>query len=345
MITFDGIVFDGNSAAGQPVHVVYNGRRLIVRRAGGGILSELRPDEVSVKPGLGNTHRVLSFPGGIRCETADRRAVEALERELGMNMGGRFVARLERRWWLAGGCLVGLVAAVAAFIWLGIPLLAEKAAGLVPLEIAEELGRRTVSTLDEQLFEPSGLDPAAAEDIHEIFFEVKDDLGSPAFNYRLEFRCSPMVGANAFALPSGMIVVTDELVETVKERGALMGILAHEITHVENRHAFQSVFQHAGVFLLITILTGDITSISATAATLPTVLIESGYSRKFEKEADLIAGQYLIRKNVGTEAYRNALVQLSGDDGAGVPSFFTSHPGGGDRVAYLRQLEEEEAEQ
>lgn len=342
MIEFDGIVFDGNSAGGQPVRVVYDGGHVTVTGTDG-VVSELRPADVTIKAGLGTTHRILSFPGDVRCETADRDAVAALERELGVNVGGRVVDRLERRWWLAGGCLLGLIAAVTGFVWFGIPLLAEKAARLVPLEIAEELGRQTMSTLDEQLFEPSGLDPAAAEDIREIFFEVRDDLGSPAFDYRLEFRCSPMVGANAFALPSGMIVVTDELVETVTERGALTGILAHEITHVENRHGLRSVFQNAGVFLLITILTGDVTSITATAATLPTVLIESGYSRRFEKEADLIAGQYLIRKKVGTDAYRDALAQLSGDDRAGVPSFFTSHPGGGDRVAYLRQLEAETA--
>src|SRR5690606_15157282 len=56
--------------------------------------------------------------------------------------------------------------------------------------------------------------------------------------YTLDFRRG--LGANAFALPGGAIVVTDGLVEAARAAGlqddAIAGVLAHEIGHVAHRH-------------------------------------------------------------------------------------------------------------
>ena len=50
--------------------------------------------------------------------------------------------------------------------------------------------------------------------------------------YQLEFRHGGYIDANAFALPSGIIVMTDELVELAKSDDELISVLAHEIGHV-----------------------------------------------------------------------------------------------------------------
>ena len=117
-------------------------------------------------------------------------------------------------------------------------------------------------------------------------------LGPDAFTYRLEFRKSPVIGPNAFALPSGTVVMTDELVNLSVDDRELDGILLHEIGHVKERHALRSVIQNAGVFLLIASLSGDLSQISSAAASLPTVLVHSEYSRTFEREADRFAALY-----------------------------------------------------
>ena len=86
------------------------------------------------------------------------------------------------------------------------------------------------------------------------------------------------MGANAFALPNGTIVVTDDLVKLAEHDDELVAVLAHEIGHVVSRHALRRVLQDSGVMLLVAGITGDIVSISSLAAALPTLLIEAKYS-------------------------------------------------------------------
>jgi Zn-dependent protease with chaperone function len=74
------------------------------------------------------------------------------------------------------------------------------------------------------------------------------------------------------------------------------------------------------------------------AATLPTLLVEAGYSRQFEKEADRAAGLYLIRKGLGTADYRNILVRATQDQ-HNIPSLISTHPHTEERVKYLQSLE------
>ncbi|NJL59857.1 MAG: M48 family metallopeptidase [Desulfobacteraceae bacterium] len=202
------------------------------------------------------------------------------------------------------------------------------------------MSQHALTMLDKQFFEPSQLAAERAAQLQTIFEEIHREK-SQKFKYRLEFRKSPHIGANAFALPSGQVLMTDEMVGIAVNDTELRGILAHEIAHVEHRHGIRSVVQNAGVFLVISILVGDITSITSLAATLPTLLVEAGYSRQFEKEADRAAGNYLIRKGLGTADYRNILVRATKDQQS-VPSLISTHPHTEERVKYLQSLETSE---
>jgi Zn-dependent protease with chaperone function len=52
--------------------------------------------------------------------------------------------------------------------------------------------------------------------------------------------------ANAFALPNGRVVVTDELVELLKnDSDALRAVLLHEIGHVQHHHSIRLAAQAA----------------------------------------------------------------------------------------------------
>jgi len=164
---------------------------------------------------------------------------------------------------------------------------------------------------------------------------------SPAFTYRLEFRQGGGLGANALALPSGAIVITDELVALAGDDMEIAAILAHEMTHVEKRHALRSLLQDAGVFLLISILVGDVTSVTSIAASLPTLLVKSGYSRRFESEADEAAGYWLIHKGWGTRPLQDILRRLAiHQKGLAGPSWLSTHPDTNRRIAHLQALEQ-----
>ncbi|MDR2676001.1 MAG: M48 family metallopeptidase [Opitutaceae bacterium] len=110
---------------------------------------------------------------------------------------------------------------------------------------------------------------------------------------RIVFRSAPRIGANAFALPSGDIVLTDDLVHLAAGDDELLAVLAHECGHVEARHAVRSVIQASFLTLLISFAAGDVTAATTIGGALPAFLLENRFSRDFEREADAIAVRHL----------------------------------------------------
>ena len=47
------------------------------------------------------------------------------------------------------------------------------------------------------------------------------------------------------ALPSGVVIVTDDLVALAKDADDVVAVLAHEVGHLEGRHGVRAVIQSA----------------------------------------------------------------------------------------------------
>jgi Zn-dependent protease with chaperone function len=99
------------------------------------------------------------------------------------------------------------------------------------------------------------------------------------------------MGANAFALPDGTIVMLDELVELTKDDNEIIAVLAHERGHVERRHAMRMVLQSSVVGLVLAWYVGDVSGLLATA---PAIIMQAKYSRDMEREADEYAEQTML---------------------------------------------------
>lgn len=339
MIVFSAVYFDGRTSTAHDVTVRCDGIRLSIR--GPSLEGDLRLmlAAVNITAPVGRRRRNLSLPGGGMLETRDLEAVDRLEKLSGQNIGMRGVAVLERHWRLAIMCLAGLVLAAWGVSMYGIPLLAKQASKAIPASVMRPLGEKTLEILDSRFLSPSKLD----EPIRNRLTGINNNLCRELEVHgpcEVVFRESPVFGANAFALPSGTVIMTDEMVALAENDLELTGVMVHELAHIKYRHAARSILQDTGVFLLISILVGDVASITSTAAALPTVLIESGYSRDFEREADTAAGRYLIRTGAGTAPYREMLTRLIKDK-TDVPgfSFLSTHPETLERIERLTQLE------
>jgi Zn-dependent protease with chaperone function len=239
--------------------------------------------------------------------------------------------------------MIGLVLSVWLFTVHGIPWLARYAAFATPPHLLRGISERSLAFLDRALFEPSTLSSERKARLRQQFTQLTDEIGTQA-PYRLVLRRSPKIGANALALPSGLIILTDELVDLASDEREILGVMAHEVAHVEQRHGLRNIYQSAGIFLLLAILAGDVTSINSTAASLPTLLIEMGYSRHFEREADAHAAAYMLAQGWGTTPLQNMLRRLSGDNASLFPSFLTTHPGTPERLEHLETLQREWSE-
>jgi len=339
MIEFKGTYFDGRSSKAYAVSIQSDGQRIRIAGNADGLPLLFPLGKCRLTPPLGRTRRSILLPNGGRCDTADLRAFGKLESLKGDNRILRLVNFFESRWRLVVGCLAGLIACVWMFTAHGIPFAAKKVAYSLPPETMESVSERTLQALDDGFFKPSALSQKKADHLQNIFRQLIADVDS-GFHYRLVLRSSPRAGPNAFALPSGIIVMTDELVKLAENDRELIAILVHETAHVENRHGLRMLFQNTGVFLLISVLAGDVASITSIAATLPTILVESGYSRQFEREADLAAGMILVGKGWGTRPLQTVLQRLSEKQPEfSGPAAMSTHPQTRKRISYLQDLE------
>jgi Zn-dependent protease with chaperone function len=71
--------------------------------------------------------------------------------------------------------------------------------------------------------------------------------------------------------------------------------------------------QNTGVFVIIAVLLGDLAEISSTAASLPTILAQSDYSREFERAADRFAVLYFVQKHWDITPMQDILKRISKD--------------------------------
>lgn len=325
-----GTFYDGRSTEPHDVTIrVDDGGAVQVR--GDGIHLDVAPADVRVSARLADAPRSITFRDGKKCETRDNDAVDALARALGRRRGA-WLHRLESSWRLVLASLLSLVAlAAVAFVW-GIPFAAKHIARHIPDAIAYRLGEGTLDVLDESLFDESEISQEEEERLRLAFATMAEHV--PALPLKLELR--RMGVPNAFALPNGTVVITDELVALAESDDELKAVIAHEIGHVEHRHALRMALESSSMALLVSAYIGDATQISALLTALPTVYMQAGYSRSHETEADLYATELMKSASVDRVHFAAILKKLqdaAGPETAGVVQYLSSHPPTSERVA------------
>ncbi len=324
--------FDGSRSRRHVVRLVFEEADQ-VRLIGAGTDRIYALRDTHITDRLGNTPRAIYLPDGGKCETEANDTIDEVLRRNGPGPGGRWLHALESRLRFAMLALLLSVAVIWGTIEFGIPWLAERVAYAMPVEMQVELGAGTLATLDKLLFEPSQLPSGEQDRLVERFTAMTSTL-QHGEHYRLVFRRSPRGGANAFALPSGTIVVTDELVRLAQDENELLAVMAHEVGHVVHRHGLRHVLQNSAVALLVVTVTGDIASLSALAATVPTLLVEAKYSRAFELEADQYVVDYLRLHGIAPRHFASILRRLQEESGSAESAvgYLSSHPATSERL-------------
>ena len=222
--------------------------------------------------------------------------------------------------------LVGIVLASLLTLIYGVPVLAKYAAMATPPSIEKDLGKQTLDTLDYKklgYFEASKVPLPRQQAIESALRNMCRKTGNCA-DFSLNFRKSDAIGANAFALPGGFVVITDGLVELAKDDDEIIAVLAHELGHVKGRHAFRQTLQGTISGLVIIAITGDVSSI---ASGLPAFMLNMSYTRDLEAEADNYALQSLNTACIPTKSFATILLRLEKSMGAGSPpEMISSHP-------------------
>ncbi len=290
--------------------------------------------QLEVGEATGHGGRMLVLPDGARCEVD---AGPELERFLAVigHRDGR-VARWQARWSVVvGALLVGGVVLVAGYR-VGLPWLAERLARKVPGRWVQVLGTHTLATLDRTVFQPSQLAPERLKHLRTLEAGLRDPAGELP-PHALVLRDCPALGANAFALPGGDVVVTDALADIASD-DELLGALAHELGHLHARHALRQLIQSSAVAAVAAYWFGDV---SGLAAGVSASLLQAKYSRDFEIEADAYAARVLRASGHSTRGLAKLLARLerlsgSADSPPDAAAYLSSHPPTAERIRRLR---------
>ena len=337
MITIKAIYYDGRSSAQIPVSVLFDATGAVVIQ--GEILSvNTSLDKLTISARLGNTHRSLFLPDGSKLETDDNDAIDRICHEHAKNPWHAVLHKLEQHWLYVLSSIIIAVGFIWAGIEFGVPVAARWTAKAVPLNVEQSVGEQALASLDHWLFTKSEIDESEQRHLQQRFKQLVPKTASP-YHYRLLLRDSNKMGANAMALPGGIVIVTDDLVELSENDDQIMAALAHEIGHVEYQHGIRSILQDSLTAILMIGLLGDVSSISSLSATLPTVLVESRYSRQFEQEADRYAVELLQKQDITPEQLIRILTLLEQSHGAGFEfDYLSSHPAMDKRIAVIQSL-------
>ncbi|HEU5136637.1 MAG TPA: M48 family metallopeptidase [Steroidobacteraceae bacterium] len=339
-----GRYFDGRTSAGVEARLEFGADgKVHVYGTAEPIVAPLA--EIGISERVGNITRRITFPGGGVFETQDNDAVDRARESFGMRGGSALVHWLESRWQVAVGSLVAVVLVSIAFVQWGVPAAANWAAEVMPADVDRAIGAGSLDVLDRVAFEPSGLPKKRQQELRGRFVTMTKPLDD-GHVYQLEFRHGGHIGANAFALPSGIIVMTDELVELAKTDDEIVSVLAHEIGHVRGRHALRHLLQAAGISSLAFALLGDVSTISGVLSAAP-ALLHAKNSRDFEREADAFAKQWLRENGIAESSFDSMLCRLNDSHGGGEEDddfdYFSSHPATSERAQCSREEEPEAA--
>ena len=257
-----------------------------------------------------------------------------------LSHSSRLPERLERYWPIS---LMAIVI-IPMFFWVMvvhvIPAGARLSVAYVPDSVSHEMGEQTLRVLDEVWFSPSELSFDTRQQVTLQWRQVLLQLNmNPGF-YQLDFRAAD-IGANAFALPDGRVIVTDDLIRLMEGYDdELTAILLHEIGHVQHQHGMQLVAQTTATSLLFVMMLGDLDGAADVLLGAGLGLSQNAFSRDMEREADAFALEKLHQLAISPMAFARAmrlLMESHGVDDTGAESqeilrYIGTHPGMQERI-------------
>jgi Zn-dependent protease with chaperone function len=321
--------FDGRSTRVRVVRLEAAGEYLSI--TGEDIDRRVPFSDVKVDERLGRAPRRLRLADESFCVVSDLHALDTMLASMAHRDG--WVDRIQRR---ARFVLMSLAACavlgVIAYKW-GLPWAAGLGAAHLPAGISVKISAQALEILDGKILLPSRISEDRQRTINAKFHALRLPEGGTA-KAALLFRRSPQLGANAFTLPDGRIMVLDDLIAIIGDDRQILATLAHEAGHGHGNHGMRMLLQNSLVGAFLAFYVGDISGLLAIA---PATLMQARYSREFEAQADDYAAAILRLNGMSPGLLADALDKLakSHREAAGA-GYLSSHPATDARMRHLR---------
>lgn len=295
----------------------------------------------------GPVERIEQIPGGpVQVHLPDSWLFEADTaddlRHLPGRRSGERLSRFEA--WHPRLILVAiscLLAAIAIWRW-GLDILVALALAVTPDAPVRAIDFTNVAVIDRSLADETQVSLQRQQEVQAIFDALlRHAPAAPWGEYRLLFRDIPAVGPNAFALPGGTIVVTDQLLDRFDDKDVIAGVLGHEIAHVSERHVLDQLYRAGTGYLLVTLIAGDPGPFLEDALREGNALFSLSYSRGHEAEADRLGIATASAAGYDAAALAEFFEVIEAEFGDAGPGWLSTHPALDDRIDRIRRLAKE----
>jgi Zn-dependent protease with chaperone function len=168
------------------------------------------------------------------------------------------------------------------------------------------------------------------------------ELNNPAFRY--SFTPVNVKDINAFALPGGPMFINRGMIDSAQSEGEVVGVMAHELSHVLLRHGTANATKAQGFQLGAlagaiagAVVGGGLGSVISQGSQfgLGTWLLR--YSREYEKQADILGVQMMARAGYDPRDLARVFENIEKHSGGGSPQWMSDHPNPGNRSEYIAQ--------
>ena len=195
------------------------------------------------------------------------------------------------------------------------------------------------------------------KELTKYFVELGEKIAKSSHRPNLDWKFTIIDNPtfNAFATPGGYVYFYRGLLAHFNSEAELAGVLSHEIAHITARHAVRGMSTAQVTNLLIGLAASSVPggSISNSGFNLLNQIVNKGYSRKYEAEADDIAKEYLGRNGYSQDAMAKFLGTMKSADDleneiakkegrpmrSGYHSIFSTHPSTENRIAAMNKTE------
>lgn len=166
--------------------------------------------------------------------------------------------------------------------------------------------------------------------------------------YQYSFTAVNLKEINAFALPGGPMFVHRGMFDAAAAEGEVVGVMAHELSHVLLRHGTANASKAQNPWLQIgqlagaiggAMVGGQLGSAVAQGSQMGLGALLLRYSRDFEKQADLLGAQIMARAGYDPRQLAHIFETIERESkasgGSGSPQWLSSHPNPGNRTQYI----------
>ena len=155
---------------------------------------------------------------------------------------------------------------------------------------------------------------------------------------------------NAFAAPGGLIFVSRGLLRCCKSEDAFAAVLAHEIGHVQHEHGMQAI-KKSRLTTAFTVIAAEsakslggkqlaelTSAFEGAIGDITSTMINSGYARKFETQADKAAVTIMERVGYNPYALKQMLSEMDKHIKSDSKGFARTHPDPKIRIKDIESL-------